>query len=120
MYELSDRLLCIETYVCKVTEGITISIVYGCILYSKRTGIIHKLLTTLKANLRFKKAFGFIIFYNTGKHKCPARIVANMTEKDTTTKLTRLTWHNFMYILQKYLKDLFIYEAVPQSLGTVW
>ena len=37
-----------------------------------------------------------------------------------TTKITRLTWHNFMYILQKYLKDPFsVYEAVPQSLGSV-
>ena len=44
-----------------------------------------------------------------------------MTEKDNTTKLTRLTWHNFMYIPQKYLKDLFnVHEAVPQSLGSVW
>ena len=42
------------------------------------------------------------------------------TEKDNTTKLTRLTWHNFMYIPQKHLKDLFnVYKAVPQSLRCV-
>ena len=60
------------------------------------------------AILRHKKAFAFglnsTIQVNT--QKCLYRN-NSMTEKDNTTKLTRLTWDNFMYIPQKYLKDVF-------------
>ena len=43
-------------------------------------------------------------FLNTAKYKYPYRY-NTMTEKDNSTKLTWLTWHNIPYILQKDLKD---------------
>ena len=40
-------------------------------------------------------------------------------ETDNNVKTTRLTWHNILRILQKYLKDpLSLTEVMEQSLGT--